>query len=350
MREQLKQVDTSVIDELMDIKRERETVAERLARMGQEQGKVSDVVFRRVRRDYETKANELQRKAAPLKERARQEYAKLKSLLDRLQSQHTSTKLDREEVDFRHRLGEFANGDYEKKVKELDGKLAEQEDQLAEIGEVRTRFVDAFDSEEELAVAAAPAPPAEPEPAPAPAPEPAAKGPAAKAPMFDPSAVTAPQPIEPPPAAPAAAPARAAAPPVPPPQPPPTDGTVILPPESPAPAPPAPAAAVSESPAGRTVVLTLAKLVAVDTDLGAPEFPLQPLSFIGRTPDNQVRLNKPAVSRRHAQITQTDKGWAIKDLQSENGSYVNGEKIGERPLADGDRVQIGTVRLVFKLG
>ena len=345
MREQLKQVDTSVIDELMDIKRERETVAERLARMNQEQGKVSDVVYRRVRRDYETKSNELERKAAPLKERARQEYAKLKSLLDRLQSQHTATKLDREEVDFRHRLGEFANGDYDKKVKELDGKLAEQEDQLAEIGEVRTRFVDAFDSEEELAAAPAPAPPPAP---PEPAPAPVAKGPAAKAPMFDPSAVTAPQPIEPVPAPAPSAPERAAAPPVPPPQPPPTDGTVILPPESPAPAPPA--AAASETPAGRTVVLTLAKLVAVDTDLGAAEFPLQPLSFIGRTPDNQVRLNKPAVSRRHAQITQTDKGWAIKDLQSENGSYVNGEKIGERPLADGDRVQIGTVRLVFKLG
>jgi uncharacterized coiled-coil protein SlyX len=338
MREQLKQVDTSVIDELMEIKREREMVAERLARMNNEQGKVSDVVYRRVRRDYETKASELERKAAPLKERARQEYAKLKSMLDRLQSQHNATRLDREEVDFRHRLGEFPDADYEKRVAELDGRVAEQEDQLTEIGEVRTRFVDAFDSEEELAAPPAPTPPAAPaEPAPARPPAPAAA-------VFDPSAVTAPQPIEPPTAPPPApAPAAAAAPP------PAPNGTVILPSEGPAPASAAPAAA-AEPAVGRTVVLALAKLVAVDSDLGASEFPLQPLSFIGRTPDNQVRLNKPAVSRRHAQISQSDKGWTIKDLQSENGSYVNGEKIGERPLADGDRVQIGTVRLVFKLG
>lgn len=338
MREQLKQVDTSVIDELMEIKREREMVAERLARMNNEQGKVSDVVYRRVRRDYETKASELERKAAPLKERARQEYAKLKSMLDRLQSQHNATRLDREEVDFRHRLGEFPDADYEKRVAELDGRVAEQEDQLTEIGEVRTRFVDAFDSEEELAAPPAPTPPAAPaEPAPARPPAPAAA-------VFDPSAVTAPQPIEPPTAPPPApAPAAAAAPP------PAPNGTVILPSEGPAPASAAPAAA-AEPAVGRTVVLALAKLVAVDSDLGASEFPLQPLSFIGRTPDNQVRLNKPAVSRRHAQISQSDKGWTIKDLQSENGSYVNGEKIGERPLSDGDRVQIGTVRLVFKLG
>jgi hypothetical protein len=177
--------------------------------------------------------------------------------------------------------------------------------------------------------------------------------------------ITAPQPLpEPPPPAarvvpppPAPVPAPMATTPAAP-----ADGTVILPSEAPPPPPPAraataatpaakaAAAATAEPVVARTVVLALAKLVAVDADLGAPEFPLQPLSFIGRTPDNQVRLNRPAVSRRHAQITQTDKGWTIKDLQSENGTYVNGERVQERPLADGDRVQIGTVRLLFRAG
>lgn len=362
MLEQLKQVDASVIDELMEIKRDREMVAERLAKMNTEQGKVADVVYRRVKRDYESKATALEKKAAPLKDRARQEYAKLKSLLDRIASQNSATKLDKEEVELRHRLGEFEDGEYKKRMAELEGKLDEQDGQLAETNELRDRFVEAFDSEAELAqpVAAAPVAPA--------APGPVAVGAAPAAEASD-AGITAPQQLL----------APSAPPPAPPPSPPPPparpipapdhphDGTVILSPEGPPPMPKpaaaapgggapaagtstAPAAAPSADVAGKTMVLSLARLVAIDPDLGAPEFPLQPLSFVGRTPDNQVRLNKPAVSRRHAQLTQTPKGWTIKDLQSENGTYVNGEKIAERTLADGDRVQIGTVRLMFKGG
>ncbi len=394
MLEQLKQIDTSVIDELMEIKRERETVADRLAKMEAEKAKVSDVVYRRVKRDYETKSTALERKAAPLKDKARQEYAKLKTLLDKIGSQHASTQLDREEVEFRHRLGEFAEGEYEKKVDDLDGKLEEQKAQLAEAQEVKEAFVEAFDSEEELAlpVVAAPAPVPAPVPAAVPAPTPsgaqsmpemeARSGPAAPAtdlgrttntvPLAADPAITAPQPVQAPaPVPPTPAPAKGApAPPVLPLPAPdsPHDGTMILTPEppraggstqaakpqaaaaSPAAQPASPPASVEGPPVGKTVVLTLAKLVAIDADLGAPEFPLQPLTFVGRTPDNQVRLNKPAVSRRHAQLTQGEKGWMLKDLHSENGTYVNGEKVGERALADGDRVQFGTVRLVFRGG
>jgi hypothetical protein len=369
MLEQLKQVDASVIDELMEIKRDREMVAERLAKMNTEQGKVADVVYRRVKRDYESKATALEKKAAPLKDRARQEYAKLKSLLDRIASQNSATKLDKEEVELRHRLGEFEDGEYKKRIAELEGKLDEQDGQLAETNELRDRFVEAFDSEAELAQpVAAPPPPAAAPAAPA---GPVAVGAAAPAEASD-AGITAPQQLLAPPAPPAAPPPS---PPPPPARPIPApdhlhDGTVILSPEGPPPMPKpaaaapgagAPAAGTSNAPAaapavasadiaGKTMVLSLARLVAIDPDLGAPEFPLQPLSFVGRTPDNQVRLNKPAVSRRHAQLTQTPKGWTIKDLQSENGTYVNGEKIAERTLADGDRVQIGTVRLMFKAG
>ena len=118
MLEQLKQVDTSVIDELMEIKHERELVGARLAKMNSEQGKVNDVVYRRVKRDYESKTSALEKKAAPLKDRARQEYAKLKSLLDRIGTQNSATKLDKEELELRQRLGEYEDGDYKKKLAE----------------------------------------------------------------------------------------------------------------------------------------------------------------------------------------------------------------------------------------
>ena len=63
-----------------------------------------------------------------------------------------------------------------------------------------------------------------------------------------------------------------------------------------------------------------------------------------------MRLDDPTVSRRHAQLSQIDKGWTVKDLRSENGTYVNGEKVTEKALADGDRVHFGTVRLIFRAG
>jgi len=395
MLEQLEQVDAAVIDELMALKKERDTVAERMSKMEAEKEKVSAQVYRRVRKDYETRSSELDRQAAPLKDKARREYAKLKKLLDGFETAHAAAKLDQEELELRHRLGEFSDDEFGKRGDEIRERLERHAQELEEAGEVRERFVAAFDSEEELsappAPAAAPAapapepapapvaPPAAPEPPPAPAPvvaapaavpaatviaaaaaPPSPLGPLAPAagatPLpIDPAAITAPQLIAGP------GDATIIAGPTPPPAPPPPkpvatgpltppaaadapgqDGTVILSPAALAP-PPAPAAQ------GKTVVLSLAKLVAIDTDLGATEFPLEPLSFVGRTPDNQVRLNKPAVSRRHAQLSQTENGWLLKDLQSENGTWVNGDRIRERLLAEGDRVQFGTVRLVFRL-
>jgi len=395
MLEQLEQVDAAVIDELMALKKERDTVGERMSKMEAEKDKVSAQVYRRVRKDYETRSSELDRQAAPLKDKARREYAKLKKLLDGFESAHAAAKLDQEELELRHRLGEFSDDDFGKKGDEIRERLERHARELEEAGEVRERFVAAFDSEEELAAPPAPAaaPPAPaPEPAPvAPVPPPA-PAPVVAAPEAVPAAtVIAPTAPPAPPAPPSSplgplAPATGATPlpidpaaitapqliagpgdatiiagPTPPPAPPPPkpvspgplapppvadvpaqDGTVILSPAALAP-PPAPAAQ------GKTVVLSLAKLVAIDTDLGATDFPLEPLSFVGRTPDNQVRLNKPAVSRRHAQLSQTENGWLLKDLQSENGTWVNGDRIRERLLAEGDRVQFGTVRLVFRL-
>lgn len=92
-----------------------------------------------------------------------------------------------------------------------------------------------------------------------------------------------------------------------------------------------------------------ARLEALDSDLDPQAHELEPLTFIGRTPENQVRIYKPAVSRRHAQITETDAGWLLRDLSSENGTYVNGQRITERLLAEGDRIQFGTSRFVLRL-
>jgi hypothetical protein len=348
MLEQLQQVDTSVIQELVELKRERQTLGERLAKMEEDRGKVNEVVYRRVKRDYESRAAALERQAAPLKDRARREYAKLKALLEQVQGTLDASRLDKEELEFRHRLGEYPDDGFEKRLSEIEKALDDHEADLSEANEVKGQFLGAFDSEQDLAVVEPPkaeppkVEPPKPEPA-APAPPPPPIAPVAAAggaTAVDPAMLARPAASGPQSAS--TAPYATAAPP-PPPTPVEPEGTVILPPEAPAP-PPAP-----ESVAGKTVVLTRGKLVAIDTDLGAPEFALEPLSFIGRTPENQIRLNKPVVSRRHAQVTLSEGGYVLRDLNSENGTYVNGERIQERLLAHGDRVQIGTVRFVFQV-
>lgn len=71
-------------------------------------------------------------------------------------------------------------------------------------------------------------------------------------------------------------------------------------------------------------------------------------TVIGRSTGNQLVLDDPLVSRRHAQIT-VSRHAVVEDLGSVNGVFVNGERINQpRVLSDGDRVTIGKQDLVLR--
>ncbi len=73
-----------------------------------------------------------------------------------------------------------------------------------------------------------------------------------------------------------------------------------------------------------------------------------PEVVIGRSPDCQIAIEDPLVSRRHARILLSERGAALEDLGSRNGLALNGEAVrGAMALADGDRIRIGTQELVF---
>jgi uncharacterized RDD family membrane protein YckC len=69
---------------------------------------------------------------------------------------------------------------------------------------------------------------------------------------------------------------------------------------------------------------------------------------IGRDPTNDLVLPDAMVSRRHAIIESRGGLFFLRDCRSANGSVVNGERVSERGLRDGDVVAIGTARLVFR--
>jgi pSer/pThr/pTyr-binding forkhead associated (FHA) protein len=67
----------------------------------------------------------------------------------------------------------------------------------------------------------------------------------------------------------------------------------------------------------------------------------------GRHPSSDIFLDDVTVSRRHAEFVRADEGFAVRDVGSLNGTYVNRERIDATPLVGGDEVQVGKYRLVF---
>jgi len=74
----------------------------------------------------------------------------------------------------------------------------------------------------------------------------------------------------------------------------------------------------------------------------------QPL-IVGRSPDVAVVINDSNVSRRHAEVWRTSEGVAIRDLQSTNGTYVNGHRITAVSLSPRDDVTIGPLHFRIEL-
>ena len=105
------------------------------------------------------------------------------------------------------------------------------------------------------------------------------------------------------------------------------------------------AAAVDALPAGHA-------LLVVQRGPGAGSRFLLDLDLVtaGRHPESEIFLDDVTVSRRHAEFIRTGTDFAVRDVGSLNGTYVNRDRIDQVSLKDGDEVQIGKYRLVFYSG
>ncbi|MCB9874136.1 MAG: FHA domain-containing protein [Planctomycetaceae bacterium] len=68
---------------------------------------------------------------------------------------------------------------------------------------------------------------------------------------------------------------------------------------------------------------------------------------LGRDNDNSIQLHDNEVSRHHAEVRSDEEGFLLVDLNSSNGSFVNGNQITEQLLVNGDRVQLGRTLMIF---
>ena len=75
------------------------------------------------------------------------------------------------------------------------------------------------------------------------------------------------------------------------------------------------------------------------------EIPLhEGVSLIGRSPDVEITIRSMKVSRHHARITVAGRSASLEDLDSKNGTFLNGTRVNqELPLSCGDLISIGRV-------
>jgi hypothetical protein len=445
-------IDVSILEALIELRKQQAQVDQFVQRAEERKDKVESAVYTRVMADYGKRRADLEAQAAPLVIRALVEYRTLKANFDAVRATQAAARLDKEEVEFRHALGEVDDATQSDRLKEPERLIAETTDQLAGLDKLAELFTQALpnvDLEAALQAAPAPAPPppAPPAPEPVAAPAPvsgpvafhnpdpesgpvtvpasgshravsgshraasgsrsaasgsrsaasgsrsaasgarAAAAPSSSSGTVEVAALQAPapapadEPVEfadedqtrldagssgdfvwPPvddggvvpvpiaPSGPISAAHRVASPP--PPMPPPMPMAAAAPAPVPTPAPaPAPAPA---PPSGsvdvedRTFIVPEARLLSEADNGQAVNFPLTALTYIGRSEDNQLRLLDPGVSRRHVLVMATPGGYTIRDLGSQNGTYVNGSRVDESPLTDGDRITIGEINLVFR--
>lgn len=97
----------------------------------------------------------------------------------------------------------------------------------------------------------------------------------------------------------------------------------------------------------------LARLTIIDPAksslLPGQSLALTGVNSIGRGPANAIPLDDESVSARHAILAYRDRTWWIEDLDSTNGTFLNGRPIDRRtPVSAGDQIEIGSIRARFE--
>jgi hypothetical protein len=295
MPKELLKIDTSALDELAAINEQLQHLKEYCDKAESLKGDVDPAVFERVIADYARRRASLEEKAAPLKVDARSAYQELEALYESLKRSLDEAVLQKQELEFRCKVGELDDKELEKQLRETEATLTQRKSDFGEVEVLHKRFLEALGSEVDVEIDM----------------------------DMDKTVLAERAPLG---AAEAQATIAAAA--------------VVQ---------SRPKASQTSSADAKTVLVPKAMLLADGDGTESTEFSLGTTNYIGSNGDNQVTVAGRGVSRKHALIKVGMEGFAIKDLKSRNGTLVNGERVVERPLADGDRITIGELSFVFRV-
>lgn len=100
--------------------------------------------------------------------------------------------------------------------------------------------------------------------------------------------------------------------------------------------------------AGASISLRKCQLAAIDgIDKGKKYSLVKPITKIGKKENNDFVISDTTVSRNHLSLEYTSDTFLLRDMDSTNGTYVNGTRVKEAYLVPGDRIKIGNTTLEF---
>ncbi len=287
----------AALGEASSIKEERKLIRDRLEKLDASKNGVSDAVYQRVRSDYLGKLDKTSEQLLTLKKNLEEEQKNLLSKKKIVESNLKEHREKMEEAELRHSLGEFKDQEYQEVIETETNEVGRLEKALKGFHEGLERHKNLFEGE----IFSAKETPKH---------EPIHESTHYK----DHSEEMA------------------------------TDYTARVSVEAQTSlnsVPPSPSAPGSSKRTGEILVLKNGQVVQT--------IPLDKTLQIGRSPSNDIVLNEPKVSRKHAEIHCAAGKHIILDLESSNGTYVSGKRITEQLLKPNDEITIGNTKMVFKI-
>jgi hypothetical protein len=311
-------INQELLESASKAKEEWRVIRDRLAKIEEHREKVTKVVYERVLADYKARIQGVTDAVLEKKQDVDQELASLAETRNSIAQELEGHRHTLEEIKFRNTLGEFSEEQYQTKAREEQDKISKFETVLSAVNSNIHRYEAIFGGEPDLFAAEGEAPAvAEPEHE-----EPEVSGLTPIAPTHEPMTDEAGYVIE-----------EGEA-----------DYFSVTAPDSTNPA-------IEESNTSPTAsdIVVPGRIVIINGEEAGTAYPLKSMISFGRAESNTVTIRDAKVSRQHAQIQQQGNEFVLIDLNSSNGTYINGERVEEHVLTNGDEIQIGDCIMQFQL-
>jgi hypothetical protein len=298
-------INQALLGEATKIKEQWKVIKERIDKIKENKEKVSTPVFQRVLADYQDRLEKITEEVLEKKNLIDRELVTLYETQNRIAAELETHRHSLEEVKFRNMLGEFSEEEYQRKAKEEQEKISKFESVLAAVNTNISRYEELFREEVELLSLEEKkivhAETAEEE---IPLEEFAEEGRGAD--YF-------------------------------------TGGPEVTSPKE------EPAELSATMRTARTKIgERSARIVIISGDDAGATYPIKDSITFGRAESNTVVLRDAKVSRQHAKIVNKGGEFVLMDMNSSNGTFVNGERIEEYVLTDNDEFSIGDTTLQFQ--
>ncbi|HPQ80385.1 MAG TPA: FHA domain-containing protein [bacterium] len=312
-------INQQLLEDATRAREEWRVVRDRLSKIEQNKEQVSPVVYDRVRRDYDSRLKEATAELLQKKKSVDQELASLRETRKKIHSQLDEHRHRLEEIKFRNTLGEFSEEEYQSSARTEQDKIAKFETVIGAVDTNINRYEAIFEGEVELFAT--------------PETEPAGDDSA----VHEVSNISGiPHDAEPI-----------------------TDAKGFVIDEGTGPdyfggatdadrTSPEIEESQTERGAPPPEGKRLARVVIISGDDAGASYPVKGTVSFGRAESNTIVLKDSKASRQHAQIQQQGSEYVVVDLNSSNGTYVNGQRIEEHVLSNGDEIMVGDAVMQFQ--